>query len=507
MNHKRQLALSFLLVLGLAALGSARLPQSTLASGPVAGIHTIRADDNALRLARDAGFTWIVQLLEWREIEPTPGEYLWEYPDWLVRASEYYGLSLALRLDHPPEWALSANPDGPPVEPDTYTHFAGWVATRYRGRVAAYIVWNEPNLTAEWAGRPPNPAAYVALLQAAYQAIKVADPAARVVSAGLAPTNEVSERALDDRLFLREMYTAGARGHFDALGTHPYGFGFPPDDPPGAHQGLNFARLAELRQIMVEAGDALTPVWATEVGWTTNPSKPEEQWLRVSEEQQASYLVGAYEKAQREWPWLELLTFWNLSAGLPASDEKAGYSILNDDYTPRPAYRALAALFAPLPPCSPTPQLFRPSTLEVLAPDVAIRLGDVDTLYPHWARLHCHHVPCRQWTGQFYVPDPGDGPWWLSMEIMQVEEAGNLVRINGHPLDPPAIPRRGKPDFASVWTVTELTVPPGVLQPGLNVIEVQSSPRLPVYHGAHARFESLQFRNVRLTPGSSAWPP
>lgn len=498
MNRNQWLSLP--LLLGLTVVLGVQFPQSPLARGPEAGVHTIRANDTILHLAHDAGFTWVVQLLEWREVEPAPGDYFWEYPDWLVRASEYYGLNLALRLDHPPEWALSANPDGPPVDALTYARFAGLVATRYRGRVAAYIVWNEPNLTAEWAGRPPNPTAYVALLQAAYQAIKAADPAARVVSAGLAPTNEVSARALDDRLFLRAMYAAGAKGHFAALGAHPYGFGFPPDDPPGVHQGLNFARLAELRQIMVEAGDARTPVWATELGWTTNPVKPEEQWLGVSEEQQASYLVGAFAKAQQEWPWLELLVVWHLSVGLPAGDEKAGYSLLNDDYTPRPAYRALAALFARLPLASPAPQLLRPSVLEVLAPDVAVRLGDVDTFHPHWTRPHCQKVPCRHWTGQFYVPDPGDSPWRLSMEIMQVEEQGNLVRINGQLLQPPAIPLRAKPDFTSVWTVAELIVPPGVLRSGLNTLEISNSPRLPVCQGSRVRFESLQFRNVRLSP-------
>ena len=476
------------------------------------GVHTIRADDTTLRLARDAGFTWVVQLLEWREIEPVPGEYFWEYPDWLVRASEYYGLNLALRLDHPPEWALSHDPDGPPVAPAAYADFCGRVATRYRGRVRAYIIWNEPNLAREWAGSPPNPAAYVVLLRAAHAAIKAADPQATVVSAGLAPTNEVSEQALDDRLFLREMYAAGAQEHFDVLGAHPYGFAYPPNDPPDAHEGFNFARLAELRQIMVEAGDADTPVWATEVGWTTEPIGPEQEWLRVTEEQQADYLAGAFQKAWREWPWLELLVVWNLSAGLPADDEKRGYSIINDDYSPRPAYRVLAALFsrqkdvAPSPPRSPVP-LLPGSALEILAPDVVVRLGDVDTFYPHWTRLHCRQAPCRRWRGQFYVVASGDDPWRLTMEIMQVEEHGNLVRINGHLLNPPAIPLRGKPDFASVWTVAELTVPPGVLQPGLNVIEVQLSPRLPVCQDGRARFESLQFRNIRLAPlGPSRLP-
>jgi len=472
---------------------------------PIAGVHTIRADETTLQLARDAGFTCVIQLLEWREIEPTPGEYLWEYPDWLVRASEHYGLHLALRLDHPPQWALSPTPSGSPVDPHTYAEFAGRVATRYQGRVSAYVVWNEPNLASEWGGLKPNAAAYVSLLQLAHKAIKAADAAARVISAGLAPTNDVTERALDERLFLQQIYAAGAKGHFDGLGAHPYGFAYPPDDLPAAHNGYNFARLADLRQIMAEANDGDTPIWATEMGWTTVPVGPEQQWLRVTAEQQADYLVAAFEKARREWPWLELLTVWNLSSGLPAGDEKRGYSIIGDNYHPRPAYTALAnVLSAQSPP--PRSALLLPA-IEILAPDVVVRLGDVDTYYPHWSRLHCRQVPCRRWLGRFYAGDRGTTPWRLSLEVMQVEEHGNLILINGQSLDPPAIPLRGKPDFASVWTVAELLVPAGVLREGPNVIEVQLSPRLPVYHGSTARFESLQFRAIRLTPhGSAAFP-
>ena len=501
MKRTRCLARQFLLVPILVVLVAALPSCSSSPNGPTAGVHTIRADDTTLQLARVAGFSWIFQLLEWREIEPTPGEYLWEYADWLVRAGEYYGLGLALRLDHPPEWALSPDPNGSPVDPATYADLAGRVAARYRDRVQAYVIWNEPNLAGEWGGQQPNAAAYVALLQKAQKAIKAADPAALVVSAGLAPTNDVTEQALDERLFLRQMYAVGAKGHFDALGAHPYGFAYPPDDPPGAHNGFNFARLADLRQIMIEADDAATPIWATEMGWTTAPVGPEQQWLRVTEQQQASYLVAALDKAQREWTWLELLTVWNLSTGLPSDDEKRGYSILSDGYRPLPAYEALVAMLPPCPSLSPKRAA---AVIEILAPDVAVRLGDVDTFYPHWTRPHCRQVPCCYWKGQFYVGDHGTTPWRLSMEIMQVEEHGNLVRINGQPVDPPAIPLRGKPDFASAWTVAQLLVPPDVLRQGPNVIDVQLSPRLPVYHGAAARFESLQLRNVRLTPLNAA---
>lgn len=84
------------------------------------------------------------------------------------------------------------------------------------------------------------------------------------------------------------------------------------------------------------------------------------------------------------------------------------------------------------------------------------------------------------------------------MEVMQVEEPGNRVWINGQPLHPAAIPVRSRPDFASVWTAVEMVVPSDLLRTGVNTLEIWSSPRLPVYQDGRARFESLQFRHLRL---------
>ena len=468
------------------------------------GMHTLRADDGLLQMAHASGATWLIQLLEWREVEPVPDEYFWEYTDWLVRAAEYYGLELVLRLDHPPDWAV--RPEAAlAVDVARYAAFAGRVAARYQGRVAAYVIWNEPNLAVEWGGRSPDPAGYVELLCAARAAIGASDSTAIIVSAGLAPTNHTTPSALDDRLYLQAMFDTGAAACFDVLGAHPYGFAYPPDDPHGAHDGLNLARLADLRAIMIEKGASDKPVWATELGWTTATVDPEQQWLQVGDEEQARYLVEAFQKAAREWPWLRRIAIWNLSSGLAASDEKRGYSIVADDGSPGPAYDALAALANNQGSDGPRQQAITTAgaqTVEILAPDVIVRLSDVDTFYPHWARPQCGSVPCRHWLGQFYVAGlPGGVPWRIHMEILQVEEPGNLVRINGHLLDPPAIPLRGRPDFASVWTSVEMEVPGAYLQPGLNAVEISSSPRLPVYQDNHARFESLQVRNVRLVTG------
>jgi GH35 family endo-1,4-beta-xylanase len=466
--------------------------------GPVCGIHTIRADDAALSLIHDAGCSFVVQHFDWSQIEPLPGEYFWEYPDSVVRACQHYGLNLVVRLDQPPGWALASGEDGLPVDVKAYAGFVSRVAQRYQGRVEAYVIWNEPNLAQEWGGRAPDPQGYVELLRAAHLAVEENDPQALVVSAGLAPTNRLDQTAVDDRVFLEAMYEAGAGEFFDVLGAHPYGFAYPPDDPHDSHEGLNFARLEDLREILVAFGEVDKPVWATEVGWTTEAVSEEQAWLVVTEEEQAAYLVGAFEKTAEEWPWLERIAVWNLSAGLEADDEKRGYSIVDDQYEPRPAYEALAAmpkasLAEPVTPVSPDD-----GSVEILAPDVVVRLGDVDTFHPHWARIYGGEAPCRYWRGEFYLDQPDGGVWQLALEKMQVEEQGNVVKINGQPLEPVAIPLRSRLDFASSWTTAFLDVPPGVLRSGLNVIEVLDSPRLPVYQDGHASFESLQFRHLRL---------
>jgi len=501
-------SVAFLILLVLISTASPSSASLAVDEGPAMGVHTIRADDNLLQLADSGGFTWLIQLLEWREVEPAPGESFWEYPDWLVRAAEYYSLDLALRLDHPPEWALSGEKDRS-INVAAYARFVERVAARYRGRVMAYVVWNEPNLAIEWDGQPPDPEGYVQLLCAAQAAIQRADPNALVITAGLAPTNHADASALDDRIYLRAMYNSGAGTCFDALGTHPYGFAYPPSDPHGAHNSLNFARLADLRAIMVLAGDGDKPAWATEVGWTTEPAGPDQRWLQVSEEEQGRYLGRALQKAGSEWPWLERIAIWNLSTGLPAGDEKRGYSLLANTGRPKPAFEALAAVAREHRNGRADEQgdeRVDGRTAEVLAPDVVIRLSDVDTFYPHWARPHCSSVPCRHWSGEFYVRDPGTAPWQLHLEIMQVEEPGNLVWINGRTLGSPAIPLRGRPDFASVWTAAEIAVPACLLRSGMNVIEIGSCPRLPVYQDDRARYESLQFRHVRLESQFSEHP-
>lgn len=305
------------------------------------------ADLGNAYLVRDMGFTWAKSYVNWETVEPEPGQYRWIDPDNIVTAFKGYGVHILMRVHGTPAWA---RPEGtflshPPNEIDDFARFMRVLAARYKGQVAAYEIWNEPNLNYEWGYLEPDPAAYTALLKAAYQAVKAVDPEALVISGGLATTGEGSPTAMGDLTFLQGMYAAGAQGYFDALGSHPYAFGHDPDyeDP----WGLSLSRVVQQREVMLANDDAETPVWITETGWVlhTNWNLVEHEAIAVDESQQADYLVGAYQKIRQEWPWVGATFLFNLDfSGVPwyaAAEPMRWYAILNPDRTPRPAYTQL----------------------------------------------------------------------------------------------------------------------------------------------------------------------
>ncbi len=486
---------SLILILGLSlTLIWACQPTS---AGPRLAAHTLRADDFSLRLARETEFDTIVQVFPWREIEPTQDQFHWEITDRIVAGAEYYGLDLIVRLDQHPAWASPVDPslNAPPDKPEDYEDYVRRVVERYRGRIKAYIIWNEPNLAIEWGGRPPDPTAFTELLRLGYETVKAADPQALVVAAGLAPTNSNDAQAMDERLFLQEMYRAGAGRYFDVLAAHPYSFGQAPSAPAGDQDHPAFRRLAELRQIMLDHGDRPKPVWITEMGWTIDPP-PEQANIGVSLQQQAAYLVEALEIIRREWPWVELVTVWNLSQPQPA-DPFGGYSLLDSDGQPRPALAAwqqAAGSRAERGIVVARPESHNPVT--ILARDAIIHLGDTSLLPPWWP-LYAGRDPSLTWTGGFYLVEPGESDWTLLLELMQQNEVGATVAINGTPLSPD-LPQQ---DLTRRWLTVRRTVPVSLLRPGYNEITLTSVRLLPDAQQAEFTWDDFQVKHIRLVQG------
>jgi hypothetical protein len=325
------------------------------------------------------GFGYMVVQLSWAGAEPQQGKYHWGDLHNILHAAETENLKLVLRITETPSWARKAGTiaTAPPREMRFLRSFMEALARHARGKVAGYVIWNEPNLPWEWGNQTPSPSGYVSLLKAAYRGVKAGDPRALVITAGMATTGGgfsgcgvniiapevpisapytqglLSAGAMNDLAFICGIYRNGGKGFFDALGSHPYGFAYPPAKTPSAVAGLAFRRVEQQRKIMEAQGDGANSIWAIELGWVVKPNDicrhtydwDSRWWQVVSEQKQADYLVSAYQYAHRNWPWMRVMSLFNLDFGrvpwYPNDCEPMRYYSLLKRSGVRPAYQAL----------------------------------------------------------------------------------------------------------------------------------------------------------------------
>ena len=356
------------LILGL-LLTALALPGSptrvTAAARPWAlakGVGVTLASPGNAHYVPELGMEWARLVLSWNDSEPAPGQFTWAGADTVVEQVTPHA-RLIFQVAYTPAWARPDPADPlmtPPRDPQALARFLAAAATRYRGRVAAYEIWNEPNLGMYWGNRKPDAAGYVALLRAVRPALQAADPDAALVAAGpQAVGNRDDVEAVGQARYLRDMYQAGLAGLADVIGLHMYGYISPPEAARAHPAGFYFREVEALHTIMEEAGDGARPVWITEMGWLmeapcTIPDA--HRWQQVSAAQQADYTVRAIQYARQHWPWAGVLVVFNLDYSMmpwPAPcDDVRWRSLLAADGSPRPVAEALRR-FLRTPPAPP----------------------------------------------------------------------------------------------------------------------------------------------------------
>lgn len=313
-----------------------------------------------LTWAQQMGFSHVKQVFAWEDLEPEPGVWVWMQADRVVEQVETNGLRLIVRLGVVPDWAhtdipsgdTSGHVDAPPTDLDSWHTYCAMVAGRYAGRIQAYQIWNEPNLTREWGNKEPDASAYVSLLRVCSSAIRAADPAAILISAGLAPNGQYNQQAHRDDMYLQAMYNNGFEQYVDVVGVHAPGFSVPsygPDDAEedGRGRWATFRRVEDLRKIMIANGDAERQMAILEVGYTIDPASELYHWYAVTEAQQAQYLAEAYRYASEHWrPWIGLMSAVYLAEPTWTPAHEDYWWALNDPVTGtlRPAFYALAQM-------------------------------------------------------------------------------------------------------------------------------------------------------------------
>ncbi len=330
--------------------------------------------DRILGAVQQLGFGWIKQQVEWYRYNPGPGQYDWGRLDAIVDACSARGIRVLFSVVKAPTWSRPPDDDksepGPPADPNTYGEYLRQMAARYKGRVQAYEIWNEENMAREWGGlgNRLNAAKYVNLLKVAYTAIKSVDPGAMVISGAPTPTGwSDGNVAIDDQLYLRQMYDAGLKSWCDAVGVHPSGYNNPPDadwrtftDPSCGFRGPQDNRhpswyfratMEGYRNIMIQYGDGNKRLVPTEFGWAAvdglgvPPARGYEYASDNTAQEQAQFIVRAFQMG-KNWGFVGPMFLWNLNFGpvAGAADEKAAFGVVDPGWGARPAYNALVGM-------------------------------------------------------------------------------------------------------------------------------------------------------------------
>ena len=299
--------------------------------------------DAALTQALDAaeamGIGWLRQELPWDLVEPAPGRFDWPTWDRVIGAAHERGFNLVLVLNRTPQWARRDgerdNPFAPPLDTGDFAYFARVVAERYGKQVYGWQVWDEPNLSPHWGKEVTlDPNYYVDFLKAVTPAIRLGDPDAIVATGALGPTSELRGYNMSEVRFLQGLYEAKGDNYFDAVVLKPYGFWYDAHSSLYNEDSLNFNRVVLVREMMARNGDAETPIWFAEGGWSVLPPDwkgDPSPWGNGEAKIQQFRLRAAIKRAALEWPWVQLISLQPLHPNVPGHDPRRGLALLNDD--------------------------------------------------------------------------------------------------------------------------------------------------------------------------------
>ncbi|TQR88681.1 cellulase family glycosylhydrolase [Mycobacterium hodleri] len=158
-----------------------------------------------------------------------PGSLSWSLLDTVMQSAKDHGMGVLAEVDStPPGGVAPGTPNGGNTpDPAKFAAFMSKFVTKYGETVSAYEIWNEPN--GILSSNPINPAAYAALVKAAYQAIKPLDPTATVVAGAVGHVVSFGNITMDPVDFVKAMIAADPTigQYFDALSYHPYDVSLP----------------------------------------------------------------------------------------------------------------------------------------------------------------------------------------------------------------------------------------------------------------------------------------
>jgi hypothetical protein len=323
--------------------------------------------ERALQQAQALGVTRIRVNLGWAQalggranlrLAPSAPTYNFANADGLIDAAARYGIRIQLTLTGKAPAFATGNRRVGVVQPDgkQFYKFASAAAQHFRGRVDRYSIWNEPNYTGWIYPLRQQPQIYRSLYINGYNAIKRADPRAKVFIGETVPYS-IRRVAQSPISFLRAVtcvdgsyhHVRGCTGpktlHADGYAHHPYEFKHAPNyrypgqdnATTGTLKNLTRAldKLKKARVLKPTHGSHM-PLYLTEYGYFASGKR------KVAESKRATWLRQAFAIGQKNGRVKEMLQYLLVH---PPSTFKGDYffdlSVLSTDGDPSDTFTSL----------------------------------------------------------------------------------------------------------------------------------------------------------------------
>ncbi len=318
---------------------TARSEQYFAVSHDMVGIPNKEVDRVILNM-QAAGVRSVRMPFRWTLLEPQEGNFKWAKFDRVVSKLIAADIEVIGIFGTVPTWANgkdAANvPTGvdptafPPTDPQTFLRMVEAVSQRYRGQVAGWVIFNEPNIDKFWQPTP-DASEYVRFLCAGFAAIRQHDPDVLIIGGGLAGNGASFGNLSDPNNFLPKMYHEGAKPCFDVLAIHPYMH-------PTSHSHSDLQQWIDETRTIMRDNDDFRPIWINEIGWSDAPNA----WglATVSEEAIATWLTDVYSNING----VERIYWYNFRDVAIGADPEFHFGLLRHDFSPKPAFDAFQEL-------------------------------------------------------------------------------------------------------------------------------------------------------------------
>jgi hypothetical protein len=319
-----------------------------------------------LQALKESGACWTRVRIgwDWAQPDPPPSEYVW---DDRIRIVAESGIQIIGLIEGVPAWAGSSGYG--PIAPERLGDLANFVTdavNRYKQppyNIRTWEILNEPDrviLTGDF-GYGAHGDQYAQVLMVTYNAIKAADPEAKVIMGGIAHDWFLEYQGPFNRYFPDDVMLAGGDQYLDAFNIHyfpdyrqEWERWVPEGTPPtcgDVEDGLGvpylgggidlIAKVRHFENRMATCFGVSKPMWITEMGehgYRVAPDDPEDptKWLR----RQAQYVIKGYTRGLAMG--VENMTWFVLVS--PYYDANEQGLLFEDDWSPKPAYYAYQTL-------------------------------------------------------------------------------------------------------------------------------------------------------------------